>query len=312
VELNLLNDFFSQSLESKTTSEVAKGIVEPKGSIADPVVKISRPSAKIDGKIPAGRPLKIGLIDLGGRLPQRFLDDLAKKLNSRQSRFLFVSVVRIVDMGNYDLLHGYSDKHLFKLVEDHLRGTGPSHGIGVTHFPLLQHDAFNRHDQNRGIGVITYSDYKKYTPTNKDLEQYLSYLILCELYCIVGRTDFEHELREYCLFDLCRNKEDLRECLNNPQINEGTVKCKSLLIAAGFAEDDIAAGEAILGFVKRPKLLRLIPNLVSAWSGILIGLLGGQLILELPVHFLQVSSIAIGILLGMSLVYNYYKSQKSQ
>jgi hypothetical protein len=256
-------------------------------------------------------PHEIALIDLGGRIPRSTsLEKIARKLNALQNTFHFSFLVKITALGEFDLLHGYKDGRFLGFVKDHLRGTEYRYGIGITHMPLLEHDAFNRHDQEHGRGVITFYNYKKYIPPSRDLEQYLAYLTLCETFCLVGKTHFEHKLKEACLFDMCLEKEDLRDCLTRPEIVEGTKKCQTRLRRVGFTAQDLEAGQRILEFVGRPKLEQLIPSLLSPASGVLIGLLGGELVAIFPQVVTLYLSLAIAGVLGATMTYNYQRAHK--
>lgn len=232
-------------------------------------------------KVTHERPIPIALVNLGGLLPIS-LKSLANDLNriKNQKLFSFHAVAEKVPLPNRTLPHGYTLRSLYALIKDKIKGTGYSFGIGITH-EVLEDARFNWHDQKSGIGVITTDQSEVYNPVGRTLYQYLAYLVLCEALCITGKTQFEHSGRNYCLFDMCMEKSDIKKCLTNPFIH-----CTEKLKEAGFTDEDIESANGILAYVKRLRFTDVLQHVFTKpIVGILIGILVksiAELIYSLP------------------------------
>ena len=255
------------------------------------------------------RPVPIALVDLGGQLPFK-LAQLVAKLNRIQSVFAFRVLDHVVghaEMGKYDLPHNHSDEHLFTLIRKRTNDAGYQYGIGVTH-ECLEKSRFNSHDQSSfDVGVITIDSAEKYVPLGRTLSKYVAYLLVCEAFCLVGKTHFEHPESYACVFDECHQKDDLRKCLRKPDIEDD---CKENLVNAGFAAKDVAGAMSILKFVRRPSFLHVIrQSAESPFSGFFIGGLLVHVFGTQIAHFEGVYGtvvyFALGFGLGVSLLYNY-------
>ncbi len=316
---NLLARFTISAAKPKTPSEEdveTTGLGETKPALGlqpAPVQPQSIVLPEPQIALPQG-PYKIGLIDVGGKLPID-IHKLVKRLNGFGGNFHYGAGEKVSILGKFDLTHGYSDNHFWGFVREHIHGTEYAYGIGLTHLPLVEKDAFNRHDIVNGVGMITFHDYRKYTPINRDLEQYLVYLILCESFCLVGETQFEHNETECCLFDMCGNKDDLRPCLSNPQIVQGTNRCRTRLRRAGFSEQDLEAAQRMLRFVGRLKFRRLIDSLMTPTTTLLLGALLTEIaavyMSKLPEVWSQVFDFAIVLCLVVSLAYSCIRAGRA-
>lgn len=209
----------------------------------------------------AQRPVQILLCTLGG-----FEDTASRQrdywpglrlfvdsLNSSQSLFEFKSndLELSLDAGGEDLLHGYTADHFYNCLSRQINSFAEIHcAIGLTHTPLEQGE-FNHHDQQRGLGVITIESYQQYIPKTGSLRRYLAYLVFCEAFCLAGRHQYEHEDHRRCLFDLCREKPELEDCLTEPQI---CGECKKKLRDSGFSDDEIASVEHALQQIAKPPI----------------------------------------------------------
>jgi len=249
----------------------------------------------------------VALIDIGGRCEVN-LGNLVKKLNSLQPDLFKFELFSppLKDLGGYMGLHNYSDEQFFGALKNGIRGTDYGFGIGITHEELPE-SSFNRHEENEGVGVITFDDASEYIPGGRTLEQYLGYLILCEAFCIVGGQHFEHDQRRYCLFDMCFKKKDLIRCLSEPTIDN---ICRGRLTRAGFSRGDLEQANRVLAWVGSTSLRFAAGQAVNnAITMMLLGSLVTYLLRALsvtvtPPWFWQ---IAVGLLAGVvvSALLNY-------
>jgi hypothetical protein len=297
---------------------LATGAITPSGD-SIPKVDEMKPSAPTEPTlITPVMPIRIepknviGIFDLGGKLPIK-IADLVKRLNSYGSNFRYRELNAVSPLDKYDILHGYSDRHLFDYVKERIHGTDCVCGIGLTHVSL-EPQAFNRHDRiTWRHGVVSYYDYRKYTPIDRDLEQYLVYLILCESFCLVGKMHFEHDEQDYCLFDMCIHKEDLKHCLHNPKIVDGTNKCRTILRDRGFRAEDLEAADRMLNFVGSLKWKRLLSSLFTASTALLLGVLIREALTYAP-KLSEELTIAFDLILLMllicSVIYSWSKARE--
>ncbi|MFC1678715.1 hypothetical protein ACFL2T_00650 [Elusimicrobiota bacterium] len=168
---------------------------------------------------------------------------------------------------------GHSNKLLYGLIRQNIAGAG-RFGIALTHHQL-EDNSFNRHDEKVGVGIVTIHGARHFIPSGKTLQQYLSFLVLCEAFCLVGETDFEHSGRvDYCLFDLCTDKDDLGLCLTKSYIDK---TCRERLArAGGFTEGQVAEAEKILDYTRSiDHSFALKKGLGHPVSSLLAGLLAG-------------------------------------
>ncbi len=197
------------------------------------------------------RPFELGLVSLGSEMQLARLTD---RLNRLQKIFHYEPFSPGIDLPRkYDLKHIYSDKVYYSAIEKALYRTDYNYCIGITN-ERLQESSFNRHDHNRGTGVITIADAEGFTPWDKTINQYLAYLILCESYCLVGKKHYEHSPRRFCLFDECHDLKDLVKCLQRPHICN---KCKKRLMQR-FEQSDIEGAQPVLDYVGKPSILRIL------------------------------------------------------
>lgn len=255
------------------------------------------------------RPAPIALMDLGGRLPLNLVG-LAAKLNRMQNVFDFRVLDHVVshaEMGEYDLPHAYSDKHLFRLIRGRTNLAGYRYGIGVTH-ESLESSRFNSHDRTEfDVGAISIDSAENYIPLGRTVSQYLAYLLVCEAFCIIGKEHLEHPQSYACVFDECHRKDDLRKCLRRPDIED---ECQRKLADAGFSVKDIEGAMNILRFVRRPSLVHVIrQSIENPFTGFFVG---GLLVHVFGTHIAHLTGIPgaliyLGLLsgLGFSLLYNY-------
>lgn len=172
----------------------------------------------------------------------------AELLNSLQDCFEFTAFDQQWNLGKYDELHIYTDEHYYMRLREAKAEQHYDYAIAITNDDL-ERSVFNTHRELEGIGIITVSHYRDYTPPGGTLQRYLAFLVLCETLCLVARYQFEHSRQSHCLFDMCRNKHDLTSCLSRPHI-EAT--CEKDLRTAGFSDEQIDAAYSILAYVGTP------------------------------------------------------------
>lgn len=228
---------------------------------------------EINGRAPVRhRPVQILVSALGGFEATAFrqrdhwpgLRVFVNSLNASQALFEFKcnDVALKLEIGDEELLHGYTAEQFYERLAGQLASSAEIDcAIGLTHTPL-ENGEFNHHDQQRGVGVITIESYQQYIPETGSLKRYLAYLIFCEAFCLAGRQQYEHEEHRKCLFDLCREKPELEDCLREPRI---CGECQKKLLESGFGKDETrsvenalqrlakpAFGSALSGAMKRP------------------------------------------------------------
>ena len=260
--------------------------------------------------VPDTFPIKIGLVCFGGRI-RADIGRMARNLNGVGDAFQYTYVKEKIAFPNkYTKPHCYSNEQYFAALQkaNNVFDIEIDYWIGFTH-DKLEEDKFNTHDHNAGYGMITTNDIEKYKPIGMASEQYLSFLCLCESFCLVGKNHYEHKEVTYDLFDECGEKADLTECLNEPYISHTSRK---KLDASGFKND---AGEAILGYVKEKSPYEVAKKVFSYRPVMLgTGIVIGQITQLLPkstsgwTHFLIALSIALGI--AGYIGWTWYNSKK--
>lgn len=229
------------------------------------------------------------------------LASIIKKLNSLQTLFQYDIIAPPMDLDEYDLLHLYSDKVYYETME-HRIAKSPLKWVITIVSEDLEKGSFNRHSETQGFGIITVKHYKEYLPTAHNLEQYLSFLILCESFCIVSGQHIEHTKRKYCLFDMCEEKSDLIESIRRSYIHD---ECERKILAAGFKKEDLLEAEKILSFVRKPNTLHKFNKFVSSWPiSLQIGFLFGLFASLVVALNLTIGGIILVILLfGLAVQY---------
>jgi hypothetical protein len=231
-----------------------------------------------------------------------------------QELFRYVPVTpHLGKLGKRDMKHSYSDEVFFSTIRKHLASTKYIYAIGITRDPLEQ-SSFNRHDklsftsprwrEIKMVGIITVARAHEFTPWDKTLEQYLAYLLLCESFCLSGRTHFEHDEAHSCLFDECGRLEDLLGCLEQPHLCKES-RCEERLREAGFTANDIVEANTLLNWIEKPSLNRIlyrtINNPLSGFlGGLIVGYLGSYMA-SLPAPYAQyiVGALLAGFLVSV-------------
>jgi hypothetical protein len=173
------------------------------------------------------------------------LERFAVTLNGLQSSFRFVAVDAKWNLGIYDKTHIYSNSRYGDKLKDAMHERHCPFAIVIT-TEDLEDTVFNAHKEDEGWGIITTSRYVDYLPPGSSLFRYLAYLVLCETLCLVGKYQFEHARHAHCLFDMCRNKRDLTQCLSRPSVEQ---ECQDRLRDAGFSDTHLQDVYEILTFV---------------------------------------------------------------
>jgi len=167
----------------------------------------------------------VALVDLGENLsfdPQK----LASKLNSMQKTWRFQVVGSKANLGEPDVdsIWFYIDRLLSQL-ETHKPAAKFDMVIGLTHVrlenrdPVLgepDRDYFSLSDRQR-LGIVTEA-MRQWNSPNKNLYQYLAFLIVGELLQIAAGVPLFHQSKEQCLFDDCADRAELAPAIERGRI----------------------------------------------------------------------------------------------
>jgi hypothetical protein len=214
------------------------------------------------------------------------LAKLAEKLNKCQSLFEFGRGDPVVDLGPYDKTHTYSYDKFYTWASHRKQGTNYHAAIGITH-QALEDQSFNNHSIQERVGVVTLHDYEKYKPPSMRIDQYVTYLILCESLCHLVQEDLEHQATHYCLFDWCTEKDTMRKCLANPHVCVGSKD--NLRQALGRkrypnVEQALVEVDKALRYVSKKSI---VAEVAKAWNNPVIGILLGGLAVNMLSSYLS-------------------------
>jgi hypothetical protein len=202
---------------------------------------------------------KVVLTDLGGNLS---VDShkFAKALNRRQKykSFFFEAAALISPLGDPDLAGTwYYFKSLFKKIRESLNSSNYDFAVGITHVRATEpEEAKKKKDKdyfplsdisNWKISVITEA-MASYKPESKTLEQYIAYLLMCNLLTCQGQYDPTHEEPRYCLFDDCEDRYTIRR-----GIEKGTIcsYCKENLSRHNVDQQMLSDVKKILNWCRK-------------------------------------------------------------
>lgn len=218
-------------------------------------------------------------------MDEKHVEKAVSLLNSSGDIFEFKVTIYLESewrklLGTQEALHGYShEQYASGLLEISNRSSTFTNVVAVTSKPL-EISEFNKHylnlDGNRATGIISIDGWRQYTPSKMELHHYLAYLLLCEAFCVSANFEFEDEIEERDLFDLCRDKSVLRECLTNVFISEHS---RGLLCNQGFSET--SGNRALAAIAKRSlksRVREILLNPIVALVVAVLGLFGGLII----------------------------------
>jgi hypothetical protein len=195
--------------------------------------------------------IQVALLDLGEQTSVN-LDNLARKLNSLQSSFMFtiVAPITLAKIGDptieTDFVTWYEFEPLFDLLRHHDCFAQYRYVIGVTHLPMTEKAEdrekdrgayFSLSDQDKVAVVSLNERVTIYNSPLKSIDQYLSYLILCELLIMLCKHDLIHTLNNFCLFDDCVDRPNFSGCIEQGKICE---RCHSHLKDYGLGQKLLA------------------------------------------------------------------------
>lgn len=227
----------------------------------------------IETQVKHSGPFPVALIDLFDGKYKLNLNSICKQANKNQKLFKF-AIVKPDEkdlLGKYDDDHGYTDNRCFNIINEvvNVKNRGYSYGIGITSHSI-EKDAFDRHDCQMGVGIISMKNADDYNPRGTSLEKYAIYLMLCEAFCIVGRQDYEHKEVRSCLFDKCTVKNELTKCIRMSQICD---ECKDEIIASSeFNASDIIEAENLLKYIRKRSLrYGISKGLSHPFAGFIMG-----------------------------------------
>ena len=298
-------------MSSQRTLRVAPGR-EPQ--FADSCTMAARTTTKQDAPFKRRMDrIKIWLLPFGDVVSKKMLESMVRNIQRTDDLFEYELIQNhIVLPEMYDSDHCYSNIYYFDILKQRLvqHGFGFKGIVGFTHESLEGHK-FNAHDHNAGVGIITIDDHQKYKPVDMSLEQYVAYLLLCESFCLAGEKHYEHDARQFDLFDECIRKGDLLNCLLDPKISE---QSREKLNNGGFPPN---SGNNILEYVGKKRIREAFRNTIGHFvPGLLIGGTMGQFSQLLPKDTtLMTRWIIIGVLLtfvAVSVVLNWIKLNKSR
>lgn len=224
----------------------------------------------------------ITLVDIGGRLPDYGvnLDSLARRLNSLQRTFKFVNLAKPVrELSDAGDRRGFTGLELINAMCTYL-GNAHAPAIGITYLGInMGGHNFDCHDGH--FGLVTIDGYKDYLPIGMRLAQYISYLILCEAFCVSTGKELEHAATRGCLMDKCWPPSVFRADLAEPLLCE---VCKANLIREGFTGADLTGAENVLAYVGKRSLA---PTLRKALSHPVSAFLVGSLLMNFLISSVQ-------------------------
>ena len=220
---------------------------------------------------------------------------VADRLNEKQSEFSF-------EFFRTDLLQGvkgeerrgYSLEQYYSVLTAGRAQWHCTYIVAISS-EVLASGSFNREDPDRGCGVITVRDYLKFVPPGLSRTSYIAYLLLCVALVLKYEAVREHARREYCLFDLCEDENDLIRCLRKPHIDDD---CRDKLQEAGVSQRELRSFEGILKDIGQREPYELIAGqygiaAVTFFAGIVVALISAVVATEWP---------RIGLLIGTEFV----------
>lgn len=232
------------------------------------------PVRDIPSGVPKGPKIPVALVgeDMVPKLRQVRLGPFKRRLNLKhvcevlnkvQDQFEYVVLREPVSYGDItmSLPHAFGDEQHWAVMLKAFQERNVSYNFGILIVTSeLADSSFNRHNEMSGLGVITLYQHLTHLPPLVDSEQYLMYLILCETYCTVGQTHFEHGVVRYCLFDMCNNKADFIDCITTPQICNG---CLAALDAAGFEAEQIDASRGPFELIAKRRWYSILGHAIA-------------------------------------------------
>jgi hypothetical protein len=222
--------------------------------------------------------IRVSLIKLG-QDPELRLARLAKSLNSQQKCLKFSFDGDIANIGAPLYQNKFYDVQqlLGHIKHKHSDATFV---VGVTH-ELMTGDT--QDGSTTEDGYFSLSDFTQYavvttsmirwSSPNRTREQYLAYLILCELLNMAAGRDLVHPETSRCIFDDCENRAAFRNAIEAGAI---CPNCIGKLVDANVDGAIISAAKRILKWVKRrpwpSTLLAIFSNPVAS---LVAGIAGG-------------------------------------
>jgi hypothetical protein len=230
---------------------------------------------------------EVNIIRLGH--PQLNINKAIQVINNSQNRYHLSHKDSIPNLGNSDLHdYAFSDDKLFNLLAPHINTTDLT--IGITSV-LLEDNWFLRPNQERTAFIITIFEVDSIIEKiRRTLEDYFVYQILiCVLTSeYLKRSGIEpserllHDDCKGCLFDFCGNKDDICRGLVKLYIDD---RCKGILIEGNVPEENIDASLAVLKYMKKPNIRKIIYSIkenpflsffIGIGSGVLVNLISEQ------------------------------------
>lgn len=118
---------------------------------------------------------------------------------------------------------GYSGEVLWKWLGRAKQFSKKDRVIGVTS-EILERGSFNRENPDRTCGVITLAEWEAFVPPGLNQLDYLEYLAICEAILLrAGPNLKEHPRQDACLFDVCRDRNQLTFGLRKAHIDSECV-----------------------------------------------------------------------------------------
>jgi hypothetical protein len=133
----------------------------------------------------------------------------------------------------------------------------------------LYNNYFSRSDFEGKYGgklgvVTTWEERAQHRGPTATLQQYLAYLLMCEVLILRAEQNLSHDKSHRCLFDECQNNRTLAACIDAAIICPA---CEEVLKSKDFKPEEMKAVLCVLRFCKR-----------NQWDGVLRYLKGNQLV----------------------------------
>jgi hypothetical protein len=172
--------------------------------------------------------ITVTLVNLGEQLSPGLLERLAAKLNKLQHSFAFAvgQPISSVAMGDPQMdRQRYDCEALFSVLRTAANGTA-RFLVGVTHAQIGcldpqgsdLGDYFSQSDATRCSMISIHPNILHFNAPGKSDEQYLAYLLMCELLINLAQEDLSHRRAEHCLFFDCDNREEFAPSMRRGRI----------------------------------------------------------------------------------------------